>query len=111
MHPKRLVVVAQDKALLASLEFTLRAEGFSVTSSASLAEVDPRAFDLAVIDGRDLHADRQEAAHFFSRAGRVVLLGDDPRQWLAHKAVKFVQKPLRGNELLTAINIALVDVA
>ncbi len=111
MHPKRLIVVAQDPGLLASLEFSLAAEGFAVTSSATLAGLDPASCDLAILDHQTLRVDQPTTEAFLACADRVIVLGDDPQKPRRTKPVHYVQKPLRGNELLTAINIALVDVA
>lgn len=111
MCQTRLLVVAHDDALRESLSFALAAEGIPVTAIKTLSRTVEARFDVAVLDSEAVRLAPRTADDIFLITDSVIVLGDEESLWSVKKPLLFVQKPLRGNELLSAINVALADVA
>ncbi len=111
MRQTRLLVVAHDDALRNSLSFALAAEGIIVTALKTFACSAGAGFDFAVVDFEVVRLAPHTADEIFLITDRVIVLGDDESSWSVQKPLLFVQKPLRGNELLSVINDTSADVA
>jgi CheY-like chemotaxis protein len=104
----RILLVAPDSDLRRSLEFSLTAEGYEVTSRASIgARERPDAFDCTVVDHHALGNDGRAAANFCSIFAPVILLANKLDHELSPSAFRTLLKPLLGAALTDAIYAAL----
>lgn len=107
-----VLLVAPDSDLRRSLEFSLAAEGYEVTSRASIgAHEQPSAFACTVVDHHALGPDPQRAAAFFNIFTPVVLLANAQEHPLSPRAFRTVMKPLLGAALTDAVRDALETAA
>jgi CheY-like chemotaxis protein len=106
MH--RLLVVAPTPDLRRSLHFALEAEGYLVTSQASIASRQlPGDFDCTVIDHHALDGDIERARSFCELFSPIVLLANSPDHPAASYAFRTVLKPTLGGALTAAIRQAI----
>jgi len=106
MH--RILLVAPDSDLRKSLEFALRAEGYEVTSRASIgARERPGAYDCTVIDHHALGNNRAVAAEFCIIFAPVILLTNHRNHPLSPWVSRTVLKPLLGAALIGAVRDAM----
>lgn len=103
----RILLIAPDSDLRKSVVFALRAEGYDVTSSASIgAHERASGYDCTVLDHHAVGLDPAAAARFCRLFAPVVLLADQPVHTLSPLAFRTVQKPLLGAALTDAIRDA-----
>jgi DNA-binding response OmpR family regulator len=103
----RILLVAPDSDLRKSVEFALRAEGYEVTSFASIgANERASRYDCTVLDHHAIGLDPAVAARFCDVFAPVVLLANQPIHTLSPVAFRTVQKPLLGAALTDAIRDA-----
>jgi DNA-binding NtrC family response regulator len=104
----RILLVAPDSDLRKSLEFALQAEGYEVTSRASIgARERPGAYECTVIDHHALGNNSAAAADFCSVFAPVILLTNHPGHPLAPLAFRTLLKPLLGAALIGAVRDAM----
>jgi DNA-binding NtrC family response regulator len=111
MATGRVLIVAPDAELRRSLEFALEAEGYCVTSSASIGETTGiDRFDCTVVDHRAFAGPANDLSLAFLRGAQpVVLLVGAALPWLAGHVFRTVQKPLLGEPLSLAIREAVAE--
>lgn len=108
MH--RILLVAPDSDLRKSLEFALQAEGYEVTSRASIgARERPSAYDCTVIDHHALGNNPAFAAEFCTIFAPVILLTNHREHPLSSSAFRTMLKPLLGAALIEAIRDAVMS--
>lgn len=104
----RILLVAPDSDLRKSLEFALQAEGYEVTSRASIAaRLQPGTYDCTVLDHHAIGNDRKAAASFCSIFAPVILLANEQPHALSPAAFNTLMKPLLGAALSEAIREAI----
>ena len=106
----RLLIVAPDADLRASLVFALEAEGFEVTAREdvpNLAWMNQRRFDCTVLDQKALTGEAYEAIAFCIKAHPVVLFAGRPHEWLTEWVSQVVVTPTADDALTTAVRLAM----
>ena len=105
MH--RILVVAPDLDLRRSLDFALGAEGYAVTSRASIAAPEiTHDFDCTVVDHHALGDDKPVAQAFLRAFAPSILLANKAHEFSAI-AFRTVLKPHLGPALIAAIREAI----
>ena len=117
--PTHIALVDNDPAVLHSLSFALRLEGFEVTAygdaSAFLAAPEPQPWACAIIDQEMpgiTGLDVAEALHERGSTLPLIMISGAVRPWLKRRALEagflaVVEKPLFGDELGIAVAQAL----
>jgi hypothetical protein len=106
----RLLIVAPDADLRASLIFALEAEGFEVIAREdlpTLAWMNQRRFDCTVLDQKALNGEAYEAIAFCIKAHPVVLFAGRPHAWLTEWVSQVVVTPTADDALTTAVRLAM----
>ncbi len=110
MAPGRILVIAPNSDLRASLAFALEAEGYYVTANEALPDpswVASQGFDCTVLDQKALTGPEHESIAFCVKARPVVLLAARPFAWLVEWVSQIVEMPAIGNSMSTAVREAI----
>jgi len=103
----RILLVAPDSDLRKSVEFALQAEGYEVTSRASIGARERPHYDCTIVDHHVLGNDPHAAADFCEIFEPVILLANQVPHALSPYAFRTVMKPLLGAPLTNAIHDAI----
>ena len=110
MASGRILVIAQNSDLAASLAFTLEAEGYAVTIRSELPHhgwVGQQGFDATVLDQKALAGEDYRSIAFCVKAYPVVLLAARPHPWLVEWVAQVVEMPVVGNAVSAAVTRAV----
>ena len=111
MASGRLLVVAPDPDLRASLVFAFEAEGFEVTARDTLPSMDwltDHRFACCVLDQKALAGQAYESIAFCIKAHPVVLMAARPHPWLVEWCAQVVVTPAADdNALQMAVRLAI----
>lgn len=104
-----LLVVAPNATFRNSLRFALEAEGYDVTTTASLATLASPAsrFDCSIIDHHALDGTGADGRRMLAAAAPVVLLANSPAHPLAALSFRTLTKPTLGAALSDAVRAAI----
>jgi FixJ family two-component response regulator len=105
----KVVVIAVNRDLRKSLAFALQADGYVVTSFATMIEASQaKGFDCVVLDHRVTKtADRDAVLDFCTSAPPIVLLAGTPQHWLLSRVASIVETPHLGAALTAAVGAAI----
>lgn len=104
-----ILLVAPESDLRRSVEFALQAEGYDVTSRASIGAHERPAYDCTVVDHHALGGNAAAAARFCAIFAPVVLLANQAPHALSSRAFRTVLKPHLGAALTDAVRDALAS--
>lgn len=110
MASGRILVVAPNSDLRASLVFALEAEGYQVIANEALPDfswVASQGFDCTVLDQRALSGPEYKSIAFCVKAHPVVLLAARPFPWLVEWVSQMVDMPAIGNAMSAAVREAI----
>jgi hypothetical protein len=110
MASGRILVIAPNGDLRASLVFALEAEGYQVTAKEALpvfSWVASQGFDCTVLDQKALSGPDYESIAFCVKAAPVVLLAARPFPWLVEWVSRIVEIPAIGNSMSAAVREAI----
>ena len=110
MASGRILVIAPNGDLRASLVFALEAEGYQVTAKEGLPDlawVVSQGFDCTVLDQKALSGPEYESIAFCVKANPVVLLAARPFAWLVKWVAQIVEMPAIGNSMSAAVREAI----
>jgi hypothetical protein len=102
-----VLLVAPDSDLRKSVEFALQAEGYDVTSCASIGARERPRYDCTIVDHHALGNNQRFAADFCRIFRPVILLANLVPHPLSPFAYRTVMKPLLGAALTDAIHDAI----
>jgi hypothetical protein len=90
-----------------SVVFALEAEGYVVTSHATLPP-QHMGYDCVVLDHRAAERSGREALLGLFQDARIVLLAGRPTPWMVESAFRVVETPQAGNALAAAVSEAVL---
>jgi DNA-binding NtrC family response regulator len=104
----RILVIAPNSDLRRSLAFALEAEGYVVTTHASIPGSDSsRGYDCVVLDHKAAAGARDAVLSFCRSSHPVLLLAGTPQSWLSSEVFNVVPTPLSGDALSAAVRSAV----
>lgn len=109
MASGRILVIAPNSDLRASLVFALEAEGYQVMAKEALPDfswVAAQDFDCTVLDQKALTGPEYLSIAFCVKAYPVVLLAARPFGWLVEWVSQIVEMPAIGNSISAAVRDA-----
>lgn len=100
----RILVIAPNSDLRRSMAFALEAEGYVVTTHATIPGNDSsRGYDCVVLDHKAAAGAREAALLFCRSSFPVLLLAGAPLPWLSAEVFGVVPTPLSGDALSEAV--------
>lgn len=109
MPDGRILVIAPNSDLCKSLAFALEAEGYAVTTQATIPGSDAsRGYDCVVLDHRAAVGARDDVLSFCRSSRPVLLLAGAAQPWLSREVFEVVPTPLSGDALSDAVRSAVL---